>query len=311
MKNKHFLIAAATILIALLVLAAPARAQDAKSDAIAKEIEQMTWLENTTVTLPDSHGRLIIPDDYAAIVGHDALRMLEITNGKPSNKKSEANVFSSDLKAQIDFDFIGTGYVSEDDWNTFDPKALLQSVIEATEEQNKERRAEGLPEMHAVKWLHQPTYNISNHTAFWAIQGTDSNGGGIVNSTALRLGRTGFERLVLIEDIKDYKPVGSPLDLMLASFSFSPGDTYEDHLNTDKIAGYGIAALVGTVVGAKVVKATAAGGLTPFFKQIAVFFAAVLGILLAPIIWLKSRFKRRKCAAGKAPLLSKNESTQN
>jgi uncharacterized membrane-anchored protein len=150
------------------------------------------------------------------------------------------------------------------------------------------------------------SYNVSNHTAFWAIQGTDSNGGDLVNSTALRLGRTGFERLVLMEDIKDYKPGGSHLNLMIGAFSFSPGDTYEDHLNTDKVAGYGIAALVGAVVGATVVKVAAAGGLAVFFKSIVAFFVAI-----PPFIWLKSRFKSRKYAGGKPPLLAKNESTQD
>src|SRR5208283_108122 len=137
-----------------------------------------------------------------------------------SENRLEATVLSSDLKAQINFDFVQSGYVGEDDWDTLNPTELLQSVIEATEEQNKERRTEGLPEMHVVKWLHQPAYDKSSHTAFGAIEFTDSSGGDIVNSTALRLGRAGFERLMLITEVSDYKPVGSPLDLMLRAFSF-------------------------------------------------------------------------------------------
>ena len=256
----------------------------------------MQWYNNTTVTLQNSHGRLVIPEGYSAILAHDAQRMDEIINGKMSANEapSEAAVFSSDLKAETDFDFVQAGYVSEDDWETLNPTELLKSVSDVTEEHNKERRAEGLAEMHVVKWLHQPVYDKSSHTAFWAIEATDSKGGNVANSTALRLGRAGFERLTLITDTRDYTPVGSPLDLMLRAFSFSAGDTYEEHLSTDKAAGYGIAALVGAVVGAKVVKIAAAGGLALFFKPILAFLAL---LVLGPFLWLTSiirKFRGRK-----------------
>lgn len=109
-KKGQSIIAAAAIFAALVVVVAASRAEDAKSDAIANEIEQMTWFKNTTVTLPNSHGKLVIPDSYAAILGHDAKRLDEIINGKSSQKGSEATVLSSDLKAQTDFDFVQSGY---------------------------------------------------------------------------------------------------------------------------------------------------------------------------------------------------------
>ena len=209
---------------------------------------------------------------------------------------------------------MGSGYVVEDDWNTLNPTELLQSIIDQTEEQNKERRAEGLPEMHVAKWLHQPVYDKSTHTAFWAIEATDSNGGDVVNSTALRLGRAGFERMTLITNVSDYTPVGSPLDLMLRAFSFSAGDTYEEHLSTDKAAGYGIAALVGALVGAKVVKVAAAGGLALFFKPILALLVALASkawvLILAPFVWLASLFKGRPKKQNISPPTDDKHSTE-
>ena len=102
---------------------------------------------------------------------------------------------------------------------------------------------------------------------------------------------------------------------MLRAFSFPAGESYEDHLTTDKAAGYGIAALVGAVIGAKVVKVAAAGGLALFFKPIMAFFAVLISkawfLLLTPFIWLKSLFKSRKNVNETTPLGSKDEVDAN
>jgi uncharacterized membrane-anchored protein len=162
---------------------------------------------------------------------------------------------------------------------------LLQSVVEATDKGNKERRAENLPEMFVEKWVQQPTFDHASHTAYWSIEARDSRGAEVVNSIAVRLGRSGFEKLVFISAINDYHQLGGTLDHMLKSFSFPEGQTYEDHVSTDKMAGYGIAALVGALVGAKAVKVAAVGGIALFFKPILAVLLAILSkawvILLA------------------------------
>jgi uncharacterized membrane-anchored protein len=268
------------------------------AEVFKREMQQMKWYVNTTITLPASNARLVVPNNYGAILGHDAQRLDEIVNGRSAENAStsEAAVLSGDMKAQTDFTFVKSGYISDDDWNTLDANALLRSVSEQTEDQNKERRIERLPELHVVKWLQQPSYDHITHTAFWAIEATDSNGGDVANATAIKLGRDGFERLTTISDMRDYVAIGGPLDLMLRSFSFSAGDGYEEHRSTDKVAGFGIAALVGALVGAKAVKVAAAGGLALFFKPILALFLALLSkawvLLLAPFVFLKSIISR-------------------
>src|ERR1700741_391077 len=93
----------------------------------------------------------------------------------------------------------------------------------------------------------------------------------IVNSVAVRLGRTGYEKLTAVTDSSNYSSLGGPLNVMLSAFSFPPGGVYADHVSTDRAAGYGVAALVGMLVGAKVAKVAAAGGLALFFKPILAF----------------------------------------
>ncbi|MDQ6703653.1 MAG: DUF2167 domain-containing protein [Pseudomonadota bacterium] len=331
MKKQMPILAAmiftAFLLASAILATAPAQENKASEtdtsgqagNSIRKEISEMKWFKNTTATLPQSHGRLVIPDSYSAILGHDAIRFNELINGKSSNSIDEASVISSDFKALTNFQFFDSGYVDEGDWESLNATELLQSVIEATEESNKERRAQGLPEMHVVKWMHQPMYDKNTHTVFWAIEGRDGNGEGVVNSIALRLGRSGFEKLILITNLGDYKPVGGELELMLRAFSFPTGAAYEEHLTTDKAAGYGVATLVGAIVGAKAVKIAAAGGLALFFKPIMAFLAVFLAkawfLLLLPFIWLKSLIKylingRQAKSADATPLITKDDTTQ-
>src|SRR4051812_7395476 len=57
------------------------------------------------------------------------------------------------------------------------------------------------------------------------------------------------------------------LGQVMQARSFDPGSRYSDHIDGDKMAGYGIAALVGAIAGAKVVKVAAGLGLLVLLKK--------------------------------------------
>src|SRR5262249_61830053 len=82
----------------------------------------------------------------------------------------------------------------------------------------------------------------------------------------------GFEKLTWITSQDKYLATGSHLDELLRAHSFSPGTAYADHVSTDKSAEYGIAALVATALGVKVIKPKAAAGLG---ARLAQFFHAL------------------------------------
>jgi len=146
------------------------------------------------------------------------------------------------------------------DWSQVDPAALLTEVDRNTERDNQQRRQEGVSELHIKGWLQPPTLDRATATVYWAIDAIQGDTP-VVNSIALRLGRNGIEKLVWITRKSDYAPLGGQLDAMLHAFSFVSGSSYADHISSDKMAEYGVAALVATVLGAKAVKAGAAAGL--------------------------------------------------
>jgi uncharacterized membrane-anchored protein len=208
--------------------------------------------------------------------------------GNPAADGVEAVAVSPGFEDEVVFRSTNDGYVSVDDWSEVQPSSMLTSISENTEEANRERRRQGMEEIHVLGWLQEPTLDRQTNTVYWALEGTTPRGR-IVNSIALRLGRKGYEQLNWITDRSNYVPVGGQLDIMLRAHSFDPGYQYSDHSPGDKTALYGIAGLVAVVAGAKAVKAGAAVGLAVVLKK---FGAILLGALAIAFYRFKSLFRR-------------------
>jgi len=129
-------------------------------------------------------------------------------------------------------------------------------------------------------WLQQPTLDRDGNTVRWAIAADDGSTP-IVNAVALRLGRRGFEKLTWVGDADAYRAQGGELDLMLGSHTFDPGFRYADYVTGDKVAAYGVGALVATLVGAKFAKIGLFAGLLVLLKKFGVIAVVALGGVLA------------------------------
>ena len=55
---------------------------------------------------------------------------------------------------------------------------------------------------------------------------------------------------------------------LIHQYSFDPGFRFSDYVQGDKLAGYGIAALVGTAAGATIAKTVGFGAILLLFKEI-------------------------------------------
>lgn len=191
------------------------------------------------------------------------------------------------------FQFTGDGYIDIDDWGTLDPSRLINAIRDNTEKSNSMRREKDLSPLHVEGWLKEPTLDKTTKTVFWAISIRRDDGRRLANSVALRLGRSGYEKVIWAGNIATNE-AGGVLDTILAAHRYDPGQRYEDHAAGDKLAGYGIAALVGAVAGAKLAKVAAAGGLLLLFKKFWFLVFAPLALLYRK---LKSAFGAKPPAA--------------
>src|SRR5262249_25024184 len=107
-----------------------------------------------------------------------------------------------------------------------------------------------------VGWVQKPTYDAVNHRLVSSLslrdRGAPANEPQTINYATFALGREGYFALDLItgsDRIEVDKPVAQNL---LGSLNYVSGKRYADFdRSTDKVAAYGLAALVGVVAAKK------------------------------------------------------------
>jgi|HubBroStandDraft_1064217.scaffolds.fasta_scaffold00011_28 uncharacterized membrane-anchored protein len=233
------------------------------------EIRKMNWLEGKQ-PLTRSKSTLALPDGFGMVRDAEARRMDMLINGVGDD---ELEAIVSGNKGTVYFSYVDAGYVTDDDWSNVDASGMIDDIKSGTEEANAERESQGLGRMHVTGWLQQPVFDKPTKTVHWAIEGT-ADDGAWVNAIALKLGRYGYERITWATAPEDYRPTGGTTDVMLAAQNFDSGARYEDHVSADKLAGYGIGALVATVAGVKIAQVLGFGAILLFAKKFIVLIIA-------------------------------------
>ncbi|MBR1090966.1 DUF2167 domain-containing protein [Bradyrhizobium manausense] len=152
--------------------------------------------------------------------------------------------------------YIKEGYIKDDaakDWNADD---LLKNLKEGVEESNKDRAARGFPEMEVIGWIEPPNYDATSHRLVWSVlgkdKGTPDDARKDVNYNTYALGRDGYFSLNLLSDSTKVATDKSAAHELLANLTYQSGKRYEDFsASTDRIAEYGLLALVGGVAAKK------------------------------------------------------------
>ncbi len=195
----------------------------------------------------------------------------------------------------MDLTYNPSGYIKDDDAKKWDIEGMLEGLKEGLVEQNKKRLEMNLSELATDGWIEKPTYDETKHLLIWSIdvhdkipQEDDEVAG--VNYNMYALGREGYINLTLVTDVDMIDKERSIAQAMLGNITYNEGKRYSDfNPVTDKVAEYGIAALIGGGLIAKKL------GL---FSVIGVFIAkfAKLFLLLGAgiLAFVGKLFKRKK-----------------
>src|SRR5882724_188168 len=132
------------------------------------------------------------------------------------------------------FEFSDVGFVRDDDKNSLDANALLDSIKAGTEEGNKERERRGWSTMTIVGWEQQPRYDPATHNLEWAIRGL-ADGHTVINYNTRLLGRKGVMEVTLVTDPSTLSETLPKFKTMLAGFDFTQGQKYREFRQGDKI----------------------------------------------------------------------------
>ncbi len=225
---------------------------------------------------------LKLPKGFSFIPAAETRRLLE-SMGNSTDDSMLGMVMPDDPEADwfIVVSYEAAGYIKDDDAKSWNADDLLSNIREGTAETNKDRKARGIPEMEVVGWIEKPLYNSATRQLVWSIesrdvgQATDQVNG--INYNTLTLGREGYISMNLVTDVNTVESLKPTAKSLLADLSFDTGRRYSDfNASTDKVAEYGLAALVAGVAAKKLgLLALMAASIAKFWKLGLIAIAAV------------------------------------
>jgi uncharacterized membrane-anchored protein len=189
------------------------------------------------------------------------------------------------------------GHVDDADAAKIDYAKMLRDLQRQTRDDNEERTEAGYPPIEFVGWAETPSYDSLAHKLYWAKDlRFGSEGGHTLNYNIRVLGRRGVLILNAVATMEQLQPVKAGMANVITFVDFNEGHRYGDFVaGRDKVAEYGIAALVAGGIAAK------AG----FFKVLFAGILALKKVLIVAVIaagaFLKRLFGRKRSAAPPQP----------
>lgn len=223
---------------------------------------------------------LKLPEGYGFIPKPQADRLMQALGNSTDPDRLGLVIPLDDRDWLIDLEYQKSGYIKDDDAKHWKVDELLQNIKDGTEEANKQRADMGFPELEIIGWVQQPEYTESSHQLIWSIQGRDKGaqpGNDNINYNTYVLGREGYISMDLITNLASVQQYSADARTLLGDLGFVSGKRYQDFQpSSDKVAEYGLAALVGGIAIKKLgLFALAAAFFVKIWKLILIGFFAV------------------------------------
>lgn len=289
----------AITLLAAFVFSAPMAAmgvdggQHTSAEAFVSSLHPQTG----EVAVPGAQATLKLAHGYSFLSAADAQRVLTQAWGNPPDNSvlgmiipsTDAHAVLDDKSWAVVVTFVDEGYVSDKDAAKIDYDDMLKDLKKGTDEGNAERLKQGYPAIELVGWAEPPHYDEATHKLYWArdlkFKKADGSPDGQSLNYAIRvLGRKGYLSLNAVAPIDQLAKVRADMPDVVAMAEFNPGERYADYNeSTDKVAAYGIAALVAGGIAAKAGLFAKLGLLLLALKKFVVIGIAAIGGLFAKI----------------------------
>lgn len=198
-----------------------------------------------------SVAQIDVPAGFVFLDAKNYRAMLK-AEGEPVSGDEVGWLSSTNEDWAVAFEFSDVGYVKDSDKDQLDhPEKLLARIKAGNEEANKTRIKAGNPAIEVVGWEMPPKYDSETHNLEWAIRGT-VEGKPLLNYNTRLLGRKGVMEVVLICEPAQLQETLPKFRGLLSGYSYQSGQSYAEYRPGDKIAKYGLGALVvgGAAVGA-------------------------------------------------------------
>lgn len=293
MKTRLLLI----LLLGALVSSLSVFAQeDSKAREEALKLVKSLNYKQGEIDLRGQLAKLKVPKEFNYLGPDDADKVLVKLWGNPPGQKTLGLLMPAD-KTPLDRDcwvvtlsYAEDGYVKDDDANKINYDDLLKKMQKQTKEASAQREKKGYPAVELVGWAEPPRYDSATHKLYWAkeLKFADEETH-TLNYNIRMLGRRGVLVLNAVSSMTQLADIEKQTPQILDMVNFNDGNRYADFdPKVDKVATYGIAALVAGGIAAKL-------GL---FKMLWVFLLAAKKFIIIAFVavsaWIKRLFSRGK-----------------
>lgn len=220
-------------------------------------------------------------------VGPDAADDFMLLTQNPPGGTERGVVFCQNDTSDawfVVFSFDRSGYVKDDERDELDAAKILRSIRQGTDAGNDERRQRGWATLTVEDWVVAPYYDTATNNLTWSLSLLDSDGDRTVNHSVRLLGRGGVMHADLVADHSQLPRAMPVFNSIVAGYEYRGGHRYSEWRAGDKVAAFGLTALIG---GGAVAVAAKSGLLAKFWKLIV---AAVVAVGAG----IKSLFKKKQ-----------------
>jgi len=249
------------LLLPLSIFAAPEGAAPAQN-AQLRELGSRITYETGQIKLRDGLATINLLPEYRFVNPAGTETILNGIWGNPPSSDRPLGMIVPAGFSPFDEDnwcvvvtYTDDGYVKDDDADSIDYNDLLKDMKEGTREASKERVKEGYPGIELVGWARPPQYDRQTHKFVWAKEIKFSDGESSENTLNYNLrvlGRGGILVLNAVASMSALPKIEAAAPDIMKMVEFNEGNRYADFKpGTDKVATYGLAALVAGGVAAK------------------------------------------------------------
>jgi uncharacterized membrane-anchored protein len=254
--------------------------------AVAPAAPQFKY-QTGEVVLPNKVATLHLAEKYRYLAPGETEKLLVAWGNEPGTETQGA-IVPKDVDPMGDegwaviLTYVTDGHVDDSDAAKIDYDDLLKDMKEGTEDHNKERKEAGFKAVHLIGWAESPHYDASSKKLYWAkefqFEGSEVH---TLNYDVRVLGREGVLSMNAVAGMSQLPQIKADMQPLIKVAEFNDGQRYADfNSKTDKLAEYGLGALIAGGVAAKLGLFAKIGALlAPLWKFIIAGFVAIGGYL--------------------------------
>lgn len=235
----------------------PSPAGESADEQVAPEGPVFEY-QTGNIVLPNKVATLRLAGNYRYLDAAETEKLLVAWGNEPGSETqgaivpNEVDPMSDDGWAVI-LTYADEGHIDDSDAAEIDYGDLLEDMKEGTEDGNDARKQAGYRAVHLIGWAEKPRYDAAAKKLYWAkelsFEGSPTH---TLNYDVRVLGREGVLSMEAVAPISQLARVRRDMEPLIGVAEFNEGYRYaEFNKSTDRMAEYGLGALIAGGVAAK------------------------------------------------------------